>query len=56
LFACLFSKIYESALSTFSRNKQACHFVTGFVATLGASLDEFAIDLKAILELKINNK
>jgi hypothetical protein len=28
----------------------------GFVATLGASLDEFAIDLKAILELKINNK
>ncbi|MFN5021747.1 MAG: hypothetical protein ACK5GP_08860 [bacterium] len=26
------------------------------VATLGASLDEFAIDLKAILELKINNK
>ena len=27
----------------------------GFVATLGASLDEFAGDLKAILEVKIKN-
>jgi hypothetical protein len=27
--------------------------VIGFVACLGASLDEFAIDLKAVLELKI---
>jgi hypothetical protein len=35
LFACSFSKIYESKLSTFSRNKQAYHFVKGFVATPG---------------------
>jgi hypothetical protein len=27
----------------------------GFVATLGASLDEFAGDLKAILDAKLKN-
>jgi len=30
--------------------------VTGYVATLGASLEEFAGDVRAILELTINNK
>jgi len=30
---------------------KASHKVRGFVATLGASLDEFAGDVKAILDL-----
>ena len=49
------SSVYESELSTHPRNKKACHFVTGFVASLGASLDEFAGDLKAILDAKLKN-
>jgi formate-dependent phosphoribosylglycinamide formyltransferase (GAR transformylase) len=28
----------------------------GFVANIGASLEEFAVDVRAILELTINNK
>jgi hypothetical protein len=28
----------------------------GFVATIGASLEEFAADITAVLETKINNK
>ena len=49
------SSVYESELSTHPRNKKAYHFVTGFVATLGASLEEFAGDLKAILDTKLKN-
>jgi len=36
-------------------NKKAYHFVIGFVATLGASLDEFAGDVRAILDAKLKN-
>jgi hypothetical protein len=32
---------------------KAYHFVIGFVVNLGASLDEFAADIAAILDLKI---
>jgi len=32
---------------------KAYQFVIGFVATIGASLDEFAADIAAILDLKI---
>jgi hypothetical protein len=35
--------------------RKAYHFVTGFVATLGASLDEFAGDVRAILDAKLKN-
>jgi formate-dependent phosphoribosylglycinamide formyltransferase (GAR transformylase) len=28
----------------------------GFVASIGASLEEFAVDVRAILELSINGK
>jgi formate-dependent phosphoribosylglycinamide formyltransferase (GAR transformylase) len=28
----------------------------GFVANIGASLEEFAVDVRAILELTINSK
>jgi len=35
---------------------KAFHFVTGFVANIGASLEEFAGDVRAILELTINSK
>jgi hypothetical protein len=28
----------------------------GFVASIGASLEEFAADVTAVLDLKINNK
>jgi hypothetical protein len=34
---------------------QAYHFVIGFVATLGTSLDEFAGDVRAILDAKLKN-
>jgi len=37
------------------RIKKASHFVRGFVATLGASLDEFAGDVRAILDAKLKN-
>jgi hypothetical protein len=50
------SSVYESKLSTQPRNKKAYHFVIGFVATLGISLDEFARDVRAFLELTINSK
>jgi formate-dependent phosphoribosylglycinamide formyltransferase (GAR transformylase) len=30
--------------------------VIGFVANIGASLEEFAVDVRAILELTINSK
>jgi len=36
--------------------RKAYHFVIGFVATIGASLEEFAEDVRAILELTINSK
>jgi hypothetical protein len=49
------SSVYESKLSTQPRNKKASHFVRGFVATLGSSLDEFAEDFRAILDAKIKN-
>jgi hypothetical protein len=35
---------------------KAYHFVIGFVANIGASLEEFAVDVRAILELTINSK
>jgi hypothetical protein len=35
------------------RIKKAYHFVIGFVASIGTSLDEFAGDVRAILGLKI---
>jgi hypothetical protein len=42
----------ESKLSSLPRNKKASHFVRGFVVNLGASLEEFAEDVRAILEYK----
>jgi hypothetical protein len=36
--------------------RKAYHFVIGFVASTGASLEEFADDITAVLDLKINNK
>jgi len=45
----------ESKLSSLPPNKKASHFVRGFVATLGAGLDEFAGDVMAILDAKIKN-
>jgi hypothetical protein len=50
------SSVYESELSTHPRNKKAYHFVIGFVANIGASLEEFVGDVRAILELTINSK
>jgi len=35
--------------------RKAYHFVIGFVATLGTSLDEFAGDVRAILDAKLKN-
>jgi hypothetical protein len=35
--------------------RKAYHFVIGFVARTGASLDEFAGDVRAILDTKLNN-
>jgi hypothetical protein len=35
--------------------RKAYHFVIGFVATIGASLDEFAEDVRAILDAKIKS-
>jgi hypothetical protein len=35
--------------------KKACHFVTGFAATIGASLEEFAGDIRSILDAKLKN-
>jgi len=49
------SSVYESELSTQPRNKKASHFVRGFVATIGTSLDEFADDVRAILDAKLKN-
>jgi len=49
------SSVYESELSTQPRNKKAYHFVIGFVATIGSSLDEFAEDFRAILDVKLKN-
>jgi len=49
------SSVYESELSTQPRNKKACHFVTGFVASIGASLEEFAEDVRAILTPNLKN-
>jgi len=34
---------------------KASHFVRGFVATLGVSLEEFAGDVRAILDAKLKN-
>jgi hypothetical protein len=34
---------------------KASHKVRGFVATLGTSLDEFARDIRSILDLKLKN-
>jgi len=42
-------------LSSLCSIKKAPHFVRGFVATLGASLDEFAGDVRAILDAKLKN-
>jgi hypothetical protein len=50
------SSVYESKLSPQPRNKKAYHFVIGFVASIGASLEEFVGDVGAILELTINSK
>ena len=49
------SSVYESELSTHPRNKKAYHFVIGFVASIGASLEEFAEDVRSILDAKIKN-
>jgi len=35
--------------------KKAYHFVIGFVATIGASLEEFAGDIRSILDAKLKN-
>jgi hypothetical protein len=50
------SSVYESKLSTQPRNKKAYHFVIGFVANIGASLEEFAGDIRAILDAKLKNR
>jgi len=52
VLVCFHKQAFDAALN----EKSLSTLLTGFAATLGASLDEFAIDLKAILELKINNK
>jgi adenylosuccinate lyase len=49
------SSVYESKLSTQPRNKKAYHFVIGFVANIGASLEEFAVDVRAILATNLKN-
>jgi hypothetical protein len=49
------SSVYESALSTHPRNKKASHFVRGFVATIGTSSEEFAVDVRAILDAQLKN-
>jgi adenylosuccinate lyase len=35
--------------------RKAYHFVIGFVASIGASLEEFAEDVRAILDPNIKN-
>jgi hypothetical protein len=50
------SSVYESKLSTQPRNKKAYHFVIGFVANIGASLEEFVADIAAVSGLKIKSK
>jgi hypothetical protein len=35
--------------------RKAYHFVIGFVATIGASLEEFAGDIRSILDAKLKN-
>jgi hypothetical protein len=35
--------------------RKAYHFVIGFVAIIGTSLDEFAEDVRAILDAKLKN-
>jgi len=35
--------------------RKAYHFVIGFVAIIGASLEEFAEDVSAILNAKLKN-
>jgi hypothetical protein len=50
-----YSSVYESKLSTLCRIKKAYHFVIGFVANIGASLEEFAGDIRAILDAKLKN-
>jgi len=50
-----FSSAYTSELSTLCRINKAYHFVIGFVATLGTSLDEFAEDVRAILTPNLKN-
>jgi hypothetical protein len=50
------SSVYESELASQPRNKKAFPIAReGFVATLGASLDEFAGDVRAILDAKLKN-
>jgi hypothetical protein len=49
------SSVYESELSALYRIKKAYHFVIGFVANIGASLEEFTVDVKAILEVNFNS-
>jgi adenylosuccinate lyase len=49
------SSVYESELSTQPRNKKAYHFVIGFVASIGASLEEFAADVRAIFTPNLKN-
>ena len=47
----------SSKLGSSPNEERPSNFVgEAFVATLGASLDEFAGDVRAILELTINNK
>ena len=59
IFNCTSGLSFFTSFKTYSSEgsvPKACHFVTGFGATLGASLDEFAGDVMAILELTINIK
>jgi hypothetical protein len=49
------SPTYESELSSLCRNKKAYHFVIGFVVSIGASLEEFAEDVRAIFTPNLKN-
>ena len=46
---------FLSPSSQFGSLPKAYHFVIGFVATIGASLEEFAADVRAVLEAKLKN-